>query len=453
MKKTTTLTEGTPWKVIFLFSVPIFFGNLFQIFYSLIDTKIVGSTLGELALASVGSVSTLHVLTTGFFNGLTLGFSILTAICFGSGEREKLKKTFAASLLLGMLTAAALTVILILFLRPLLDLLNVPRAEFDMAYSYISVLVGGLFITMLYNTCANTLRAIGDAVTPLVFLVIASVSNIALDYLFISGFHMGVKGAAAATVLAQSISVVLCFIRIYRKFPTLHIRAADFRLEREQVLEMYKSGLSMGLMSCLVSFGTLTLQIAINTLGTSVIVAHTAARKFFEIVCLPNSVLASAMATFSGQNYGAKKYGRIRAGLKASILMGTVWSAVVFVLGYTVADHMIQFIASTSEPEILYWGSAYLQVELSFFAVCMGIVILRNTMQGFGERLVPVLSSLIELVGKVVFAFCFVPQFGYWGIIWSEPVVWFAMIVPLIVKYRKNPMLRQKKVDLSENNS
>ncbi|MEI3340299.1 MAG: MATE family efflux transporter [Eubacterium sp.] len=181
-----------------------FFGNVFQLFYSLIDTKIVGSTLGAQALAAVGSVSTLHTLMTGFFNGLTLGFSILTAMHFGSGNREKLRKTFASSILLGLLISVALTAVVVVFLKPLLHLLNVPQAEYEMAYFYILILFLGLFVTMLYNACANTLRAIGDALTPLMFLILASVSNIALDYLFILVFHMGVSGAAVATVLAQS---------------------------------------------------------------------------------------------------------------------------------------------------------------------------------------------------------------------------------------------------------
>ena len=452
MKKTRTLTEGTPWKLILSFSVPIFFGNVFQLFYSLIDTKIVGSTLGAQALAAVGSVSTLHTLMTGFFNGLTLGFSILTAMHYGSGNREKLKKTFASSILLGLLIAVALTAVVVVFLKPLLHLLNVPQAEYEMAYSYILILFLGLFVTMLYNACANTLRAIGDALTPLMFLILASVSNIALDYLFILVFHMGVAGAAVATVLAQTLSVILCFLRIYRKFPILHVEKSDFRMEKKMAVEMLQSGLSMGLMSCLVSFGTVTLQTAINTLGTSVIVAHTAARKVFEIICLPSSVLSSAMATFSGQNYGAKKYERIRSGLKSSLLLAFVWCGIAFLLAHTVSDKLIAFMASTSNAEILYWGSTYLKVELSFYAVCAIIVILRNTMQGFGERIIPVFSSFIELVGKIIFAFCLVPLFGYWGIIWSEPIIWFAMVIPLIIKYCKNPLIRQKKVDLSENN-
>ena len=434
MMKTKTLTEGTPWKQIMLFSIPIFWGNVFQLLYSLVDTKIVGSTLGTEALAAVGSVSTLHTLMTGFLNGLTLGFSLITAMCFGAKNRKRLKKTFAAAISLGVLTTLALVLMLMIFLHPVLNLLHVPQAQFEMAYAYISVLIVGLFATLFYNLCANTLRAIGDALTPLVFLIVATVSNIGLDYLFILGFQMGVQGAAYATVLAQLLSVVLCLIRIFRKFPILHIQKEDFRFDRELMAEMYKSGLSMGLMSCLVGIGTILLQSAINTLGTTVIVAHTAARKVFELVSLPNSVLGSAMATYCGQNYGARRFDRLRQGIRASLIIAAVWAVVVFLICHTIEGKLIQFVASTTNPDVIYWGSTYLKVDMSFIVICGVIVILRNSMQGFGDRVIPVFSSCIELAGKIIFAFVFAPMFAYWGIIWAEPMVWIAMVIPLIVK-------------------
>ena len=434
MTKTKTLTEGTPWKQILLFSIPIFWGNVFQLLYSLVDTKIVGSTLGTEALAAVGSVSTLHTLMTGFLNGLTLGFSLITAMCFGAKNRKRLKKTFASAISLGVLTTLALVLMLMIFLHPVLNLLHVPQAQFEMAYAYISVLIVGLFATLFYNLCANTLRAIGDALTPLIFLIVATVSNIGLDYLFILGFQMGVQGAAYATALAQLLSVVLCLIRIFRKFPILHIQKEDFRFDRELMAEMYKSGLSMGLMSCLVGIGTILLQSAINTLGTTVIVAHTAARKVFELVSLPNSVLGSAMATYCGQNYGARRFDRIRQGIRASLIIAAVWAVVVFLICHTIEGKLIQFVASTTYPDVIYWGSTYLKVDMSFIVICGVIVILRNSMQGFGDRVIPVFSSCIELAGKIIFAFVFAPMFAYWGIIWAEPMVWIAMVIPLIVK-------------------
>lgn len=440
----TTLTEGNPVKLIVLFAIPIFLGNLFQILYSLIDTKIVGSTLGETALASVGSVSTLYNLLTGFFNGLTLGFSVVTARFYGSGEEKALKKNIAGAITLGFGTAIVLITLTAVFLKPILRLLQVPAEQFAMSYSYIVVLVWGMFITLAYNLCANTLRATGDSVTPLIYLVISSLVNVGLDYFFILNLHLGVAGAAYATVIAQFLSVVLCLIRIYRGFPILHVGREDFQFDREQLWQLYQNGLSMGLMSSLVNFGTVVLQSGINQLGTSIIVAHTAARKVFEIWNLPISVMGSAMATYCGQNYGAGKYGRIREGIKGALGLGAVWAVAVFIMAHTISPYLIRFIASSDSPEIIYWGKTYLEYDMSFIILCVGIVVLRNSMQGFGDYKTPVFSSFIELMGKVVFTFTFVRFFGYWGIIWTEPVIWVLMVIPLIIQTWRNPVIHSQ---------
>lgn len=443
-KTALNLTEGRPVKLILLFAIPVFLGNLFQICYSLVDTKIVGRILGETALAAVGSVSVLYTLLTGFFNGLSLGFSVLTARFYGSGEEARLKENVAGSIVLGFSTAAVIITAVAILIRPILTLLNVPPEQMEMALSYITLLVWGMFVTLAYNLCANTLRAIGDSLTPLIFLVIAALTNVALDYLFILGFGMGVRGAAVATLLSQTLSVVLCLIRIRQGFPILHLSREHFALSKDRVWSLYQSGLSMGLMSSLVNFGTLVLQSGINQLGTDIIVAHTAARKVCEIWGLPVSVLGSSMATYCGQNYGAGRYDRIRQGMKSVLILGAVWDGIVFILAHTVSPWLIRFITSSDNEEIIYWGTTYLRVDMSFLIVTMFIVILRNCMQGFGDYKTPILSSFIELVGKLVFTFVFVRMFGYWGIIWTEPVVWFLMVIPLAVMTLRNPVIKDR---------
>ena len=443
-KTALNLTEGRPVKLILLFAIPVFLGNLFQICYSLVDTKIVGRILGETALAAVGSVSVLYTLLTGFFNGLSLGFSVLTARFYGSGEEARLKENVAGSIVLGFSTAAVIITAVAILIRPILTLLNVPPEQMEMALSYITLLVWGMFVTLAYNLCANTLRAIGDSLTPLIFLVIAALTNVTLDYLFILGFGMGVRGAAVATLLSQTLSVVLCLIRIRQGFPILHLSREHFALSKDRVLSLYQSGLSMGLMSSLVNFGTLVLQSGINQLGTDIIVAHTAARKVCEIWGLPVSVLGSSMATYCGQNYGAGRYDRIRQGMKSVLILGAVWDGIVFILAHTVSPWLIRFITSSDNEEIIYWGTTYLRVDMSFLIVTMFIVILRNCMQGFGDYKTPILSSFIELVGKLVFTFVFVRMFGYWGIIWTEPVVWFLMVIPLAVMTLRNPVIKDR---------
>ena len=398
--KTLNLTEGNPLKLILLFAIPVFLGRLFQMMYSLIDTKIVGSILGEEALAAVGSVSILYNLLTGIFSGFTLGFSIVTAQNYGSGNEKLLKKNVASSIILGMMTAVVIIFAVLLFLNPILHAMNVPEEQFCMAHDYIRILVWGMFVTLAYNLCADMLRAIGDSVTPLIFLVIAAVTNIVLDYLFIGGFSMGVSGAACATVLSQLVSAVLCFLRIRSGFPILHISKNDLEWDRERMRLLYQNGLAMALMSSLVNCGTLILQTGINKLGTNIIVAHTAARKVFEIFSLPVSVLS-----------------------------------------HTISPYLISFIASSKNKEVIYWGTQYLVYDMSFQVVCVFIVILRNSLQGIGDQRTPVFSSFIELAGKVVFTLVFVRRSGYWAVIWTEPVIWICMVIPLIVTAAGNPVL------------
>lgn len=436
-KTALDLTNGNPLKLIILFAIPVFFGRLFQYLYSVVDTKIVGSILGEQALASVSSVVVLYNLLTGFFNGITLGFSVITARFFGGKDEKSVKKSVADSIILSFITAFVVIISVVVFLEPILELLNVGNDHFEMSLGYIRILVWGMFITLAYNLCANLLRAIGDSITPLVFLIISSVLNVILDYILIMYFNMGVKGAAVATVTAQLISVVLCFFRIIKGFPILHVSRSDFNINRNRMIKMYESGLSMGMMSCLVSFGTLVLQSGINQLGNSIIIAHTSARKVFEIWCMPVAAIGSAMATFCGQNYGAQKYERIRKGIKSTLLIGAVWCVVVLILAYTISPYLISFISSSDNEVIIMWGTRYLKLDMIFLFVCVAIIIIRNSLQGVGDHKTPVFSSFIELIGKLVFTFVFVKMFGYWGIIWTEPVIWIIMVIPLIVSLIK----------------
>lgn len=445
---TRSLTEGNPIKLIILFAMPVFLGRLFQMVYSLVDTKIVGSILGEAALAAVGSVGILYNLINGFLSGMTLGFSVIVAQNFGSGNMKQLKRNVAATTVLSLGSTTMIVVLVMLFLKPILHIMNVPKSQFEMAYAYIGILIVGMFVTAAYNACADVLRAIGDSVTPLVFLVIASILNVILDCLFVAVFEWGVEGAAYATVLAQLLSVVLCLIHIKRNFPILQMKKSDFVMEKQQVSLLMYNGLSMGLMSCLMNFGTLILQTGVNQLGQTIIVAHTAARKVFEIFGLPISVLGSSMATYCGQNYGAKKYDRIRTGMKSVLGIGFILSVIILILSFTVSPHLIGFVASTKETEILYWGSMYLKCNMIFEFVCVVIVILRNSMQGFGDQKTPVFSSFVELVGKVIFTLFFVKIYGYWGVIWTEPVVWILMVIPLIVMTIKNPVMKEKDVEV-----
>lgn len=439
--KTLNLTEGNPLKLILLFAIPVFLGRLFQMMYSLIDTKIVGSILGEEALAAVGSVSILYNLLTGIFSGFTLGFSIVTAQNYGSGNEKLLKKNVASSIMLGMMTAVVIIFAVLLFLNPILHAMNVPEEQFCMAHDYIRILVWGMFVTLAYNLCADMLRAIGDSVTPLIFLVIAAVTNIVLDYLFIGGFSMGVSGAACATVLSQLVSAVLCFLRIKSGFPILHISKNDLEWERERMRILYQNGLAMALMSSLVNCGTLILQTGINKLGTN-ITWHIQRRAKCLSIRLPGSAFWRLpwQLTVDRITEPESMTGSGR-GLKAVLGIGCVFSVIIFILSHTISPYLISFIASSKNKEVIYWGTQYLVYDMSFQVVCVFIVILRNSLQGIGDQRTPVFSSFIELAGKVVFTLVFVRRFGYWAVIWTEPVIWICMVIPLIVTAAGNPVL------------
>lgn len=251
------LTHGKPAKIILYFALPILIGNLFNLAYNLADTRIVGTYLGNDALAAVGSISTLNDLLVGFVVGLANGFAVIMAQYFGSGDRNKSRKVFALSILMGLIVTAVIVAGSFIFMGGLLEWMNVMDEHREAATAYITVIIAGLFFSIIYNVLAGNLRAIGDAYTPLIFLVLSAVLNVALDILCVKYLGMGVKGAAVATVASQAVSVILCFIYTWKKYPFLHFRIKDFVPEGVLVMHMIESGMSMGLMSCLVSFGTL----------------------------------------------------------------------------------------------------------------------------------------------------------------------------------------------------
>lgn len=341
------LTKGKPIKLILQFAIPVMLGNIFQLFYSLADTRIVGSCLGEEALAAVGSTSSLNSMIVGFLLGLTNGFAIISARSFGAKDEKHLKRAVAATFELGILTSLALTIVSVSFLPQILRLLNTPENLIPLAVRYFRVILLGMTVSMLYNVCSGLLRAIGDTVTPLIFLILSTFLNVGLNLLLIKGFGMGVEGAAYATVLSQGIAFVSCLIYLWKKYPILHFGKEQLKLNRELVREMYATGLSMGFMGCLVNIGSVALQSAINTFGDSIIVAHTAARKISELFMLPFSVFGITMATYCGQNKGAGRIDRVRKGLIQSILLVWVWCLFVILAAYTVAPWMIRMVTAT----------------------------------------------------------------------------------------------------------
>lgn len=431
------LTKGKILPVILKFSLPILIGNLFNLAYNLADIRIIGGYLGETALASVGSVSTFSDLLVGFSFGLANGFAVLTARFYGMKDEKAVKKSFALSIELGVIISALLMLLSHFGLDLIFNWLNIEAKYAPRAASYINIIIYGLIFNCLYNVCASSLRAIGDAYTPLFFLILSAILNIFLDILCVGKLNMDVAGAGIATVIAQFISMVLCVIYINIRYPIFRFGFKELLPEKHAVRELLAGGFSMGLMSCLVSFGTVSLQTAINKLGEGIIVAHTATRKLSNIFMTPFGVLGTAMATFSGQNYGANQYGRIKEGIKKVLLLAFAWVVLVIIATWTVAPMLIRAITAVNDPEIIGTAVLYQKFDTAFYALIPMIAVLRNSLQGMGDHVTPVISSGLELLGKVLIAYLLTPILEYWGIIVAEPVVWIIMVIPLIISMVK----------------
>lgn len=440
------LTSGKPLKLILAFAIPLFIGQLFQLFYSLVDTRIVGEILGENSLAAVGATTTLSDMLTGLLNGFTNGMAIIVATYFGAGDEKNMKKSIGGTILLNILFTICISILCLLFLSPVLKFLHIDASILPEAKQYISIVLAGLIAGTCYNICTAILRAIGDSFTPLIFLVLASFLNIFLDYAFIRHLHTGVAGAAYATVISQAFSAFLCFLYMRKKYPQLALKKEDMKLSREIYEKLLSTGISMGFMVSFVNLGTLALQTSINTFGTSIIVAHTAARKATSIFMLPFSVLGTTLATYCGQNLGAGKYSRIKTGIRDTVLLTFGWCMLVILVAFTLSPSLIRMITASNEKEIIDTASLYLKVNTSFYFVPTVICLFRNSMQGFGDSKTPVFSSALELAGKIAIAFFLAPVIGYMGIIVSEPIVWFIMVIPLIVNMVKSPVIKMQDV-------
>ena len=439
------LTKGKPSVLILTFALPIFLANLLQLTYSIVDTRI-GTFLGENMLAAVGATTTLSNLIIGFLLGLSNGFAIVTAQKFGAKDIRAVKKSFATAIILGVSTALVLTVAGLVFLHPILKFLNIPDELFKESASYISVIIAGLLATFLYDICAAVLRAIGDTITPLIILAISVALNVAGDIFFVVIVKAGVRGAAVATVLAQLIAFIVCAFYMVKKYDILRLSRTDFKgMESAMVKNMLGGGLSMGFMSSLVNIGSLTLQTAINKLGQDIIVAHTAARKISEIFMVMFTVFGQTMATYCGQNIGAGKVDRVKKGIRLSILYTCIWCTLVIIASYTIGGWLVYLVTGSSNDAVIVNATNYLKFDTIFYYVTAVICIVRNAMQGLGEHITPLISSSLEMIGKIIIAATLVPVMGYTGAIIAEPLVWFIMVIPLIVKIYRMPVLKESR--------
>lgn len=437
-----SLTEGNLKKALILFAVPLFFSQLFQTLYNTADTVIIGYYLGDSSLAAVGSVAALFELIVGFCTGFGQGLGVVAAQKFGAQDTRGFKASVALSILLSLILSAGLSAVMLWLMPSVLHFMQTPADIYADAYSYISVIAAGLVVTMFYNLCAGMLRAAGDSKTPLYILLISSVLNIILDIVFITSLGMGVDGTAWATVIAQGISLLVCLVWIGWKKRLLVPALKDFSWNPALLSSLSQMGFSMALMSSIVSLGTLILQTGINPLGMEIISGHTAARKLVAILNLPVSALMMALSSFVAQNTGADQFERVEQGIAFCNRIGIYYSLALTVVIFLLSRQLIAMISGSTSENVLNTGSLYLLTNIPFFPMLSILLNLRTSLQSMSMKLVPVLSSVIELTGKVIFTMLIVPYTGYYGICATEPAVWTAMAVFLAWFYLRAPVFK-----------
>lgn len=437
MAKTKDLTQGNVAKLLLFFAFPTLLSNVFQQFYNLADTAIAGHILGDNALVAIGASSTVNSLVLSFAWGLNGGFGIIIAQCFGAKDFKKLKKSVAISLSINVLFSLIVCIFGISMSRPMLQALNTPAARLNEANSYISVILVFIIVPMLYNLEAVILRSLGDSKTPLYFLIFSSVLNIILDYVLIKFTQMGVKGAAVATVLAQLLSVILCFVVILKNFKIIRLKKNDFHFSASLFKNMMSAGMAMAVMNSIFSIGSIIMQGSINALGEDIIAAHLGSRKVAEMFMQPLVTIGTACSTFVGQNYGALKIGRIKASIKYSTIYSLIWSVFTFFILWFFGGQIARLVTGSASQVVFDNTQMYLRINAPFYFVLGLLFTLRFSIQSVDRKMPPIISSSMELVSKIAAAYLFIPLWGYLGACIAEPLSWTLGAIYLLFVFKK----------------
>lgn len=428
------MTRGDPFRLLLQFSLPLFCSNLLQQVYNLTDTALAGHLLGSAALAEIGATAALYGLIMNFAFGMNNGLALTVSRCFGAGEQEGIRRAVGWMVTLSAAVSLVLTTVSLLGRGALLHALQVPAEVWDGAAAYLTVILLGIPLTMLYNMEAALLRAVGNSVTPLLFLLFSSVLNVGLDAAFMGPLGMGVRGAAVATVLAQGISAVLGAVYLVRSYPELHFAPAHFKKStRRAVMNMFWAGMSMGLMSAIYNLGSVALQSSINALGSVYITAQTAARRMAEMYFIPGGALGISVATFSSQNLGAGRRSRIGQSVRAALKIYFVWWLFVLAFTFLLGEPVLRLITGSSDARIISNAMLYLKISVPIIPPMAVLVILRNMLQGIRHTVEPLLASALELIGKVIFAVWLVPVWGYRAVCFCEPTTWIICFVFILL--------------------
>ena len=429
------LTKGNPASILILFTIPIFIGNVFQQFYSIVDTIIVGRFVGTNALAAVGSTGTICFLLLGFLMGFTAGVTVPTSQRFGAGDMDAMRKTVASALVLCSVGAVLMTGFSLVIMRGLMEMMQTPEDIFADAYSYIRIICVGIAAQVAYNLLSCLLRALGNSRVPLYFLILAALLNIALDLVFILCLGMGTAGAAWATVISQGVSALLCFFYIMRKVPELHLKREDWRLEKKLIRLQLGIGLPMAFQFSITAIGTTIMQAALNTLGSISVAAFTTACKIENIVTQAYVALGTAMSTYCAQNIGAGKIERIRRGFRSATVIGAIYSVLVGAALFFFGKYVTYLFVSENVSEILPKVETYLRCAALFLFALALVHIYRNAIQGMGYGLMPMMAGVAELVGRAAAALLAARYASYVGVCLSNPAAWTLAAILLVAVY------------------
>ncbi len=426
------MTEGSSAKQILLFTLPLLVGNLFQQFYNMADTIIVGQTLGKDALAAVGSTGSLNFLILGFVLGIASGFCIPVAQFFGAKDYASLRRCVANLIYLAAAISIVLTLITVILTKNILLLLDTPDDIIEDAYRYIIVIFAGMSATMFYNVLAGLLRALGDSRSPLFFLIISSALNIGMDFLFILKFNMNVMGAGLATVLAQLISGLLCLVYIIHKSEILHLTRADMAPSTSMMKKLLNLGLPMALQFSITAIGGLILQKSVNKLGSTAVASVSTGNKASQMLTQPMESLGIAMATFCGQNLGAGKIERAKKGVHQAIGMVLIYVCIATLASLFAGKYLAMLFISSEETTVIDGISRLLSI-CAYFYWALGILyVYRNSVQGLGYGVPAMAAGLFELVARAVIGQWFVPVWGFDAACIAGPIAWILADILLI---------------------
>lgn len=431
------MTKGSPLPVIFRFTLPLVIGNVFQQFYNMADTIIVGRYVGADALAAVGSTGTIMFLTVGFAQGITAGFSVLTSQFFGAKDRDGVKRSVANGILLSMIFTVLLTLVSMLSMHGLLRLMNTPENIFDDAYTYIMIINGGLVATIFYNLFSSYLRAVGNSQIPLAFLVFSAILNVVLDLVLIIRFQMGVAGAGYATVFSQGISAILCFLYIYRCMPDLRPERSHWKIHASASRHQLSMGIPMALQFAITASGTLIMQAAINLFGSDAVASYTAAGKLQSLVTQGMMAMGQTMAAYSGQNFGKGDIPRIRQGVRAALFSSTVYSLAAAALICLLIRPCLGlfFPGDVDIAAMMPWAKTYAYMCAVFYVPLSTIFIFRNTMQGCGYSFLPMMGGVSEMIARLIVAVIAMKAVSYPLACFCDPAAWMAAAIFTGVSY------------------